>query len=287
MKQAGFTKAVYTYGGPAYVEGLHDGGYVIGNTGHGWEKSTGKPFKDILQTVFTAVKEHAQKEGWPPINYSLLDEPRMLEGTLANLELHKAYRRRGGHVHAGGFYSVNWNAKDPVGVAIQDIFKNMSWSGLNEHSQVDFDKAKEFGRDIHIYNNGNSRFSFGAYQWAEMHKGAKGRLEWHTLNLAGYQFFDLDGQEPDFGIINWGRNEIIPTVALARCGEGAADFRLAVTLWNAAEKKKGTPEAKAAQDYLEEISRTIGPGKHEAPAGFSDETFHNTCTDHLKKLSAK
>src|SRR5205823_2865269 len=91
LKQAGFTKAVYTYGGPAYVEGLHDGGYVIGATGHGWETKTGKPFKDVLQTVFSAVKEHAQKEGWPPINYSLLDEPRMPEGVKANLELHKAY----------------------------------------------------------------------------------------------------------------------------------------------------------------------------------------------------
>jgi hypothetical protein len=155
---------------------------------------------------------------------------------------------------------------------------------LNVHSQIDFDKAKELGRDVHLYNNGKSRFSFGAYQWAEMHKGAKGRLEWHTLNLAGYQFFDLDGQEPDYGFINWGRDEIIPTIGLARCGEGATDFRLAVTLWNAAEKKKGTPEAKAAQDYLEEVNKAIGAGKREAPAGFSDETFRSTCIEHLKKL---
>ena len=32
-------------------------------------------------------------------------------------------------------------------------------------------------------------------------------------------------------MINWGRNEIIPTLALARCREGADDFRFAVTLW--------------------------------------------------------
>ena len=204
LKEAGFTGPIYTYGGPAYVSGLHDG-YSIGATGHGWEKTTGKSFKELLQIVFTAYKEHAEKEGWPTIYYSLLDEPRVLDGAKANLELHQAYHDAIPWFHTGGFYSVNWEGKDEFSVAVQNIFKAMSWSGLNAQTQTDMDKAKEFGREIHLYNQSSTRFGFGAYQWAEMHKGVKGRLQWHTLNLAGYQFFDLDGQEPDFGVVNWGR----------------------------------------------------------------------------------
>jgi hypothetical protein len=285
LKQAGFTGPVYTYGGGGGVVGLHDG-YEIGATGHGWEKKTGKPFQQILQEVYAAVKEHGDKEGWPKINYSLLDEPRIIEGAKANLELHKAFHESAPAVYMGGFYSVDWKDKSPIHLAIQDIFKNMAWSGLNSHSQIDLDKAKEFGRDIHIYNQVCGRFGFGAYQWAEMHKGVKGRLQWHTLNLSGYQFFDLDGQEPDSGFINFGRNEIIPTLGLAQAAEGATDFRIAVTLWNAAEKHKGTPAATAAQAYLEEVNKQIAVGVRKAPDGFSSETFRNTCIEHLKKLLA-
>jgi hypothetical protein len=286
LKQAGFTKPVYTYGGGGGVAGLHDG-YEIGATGQGWEKKTGKPFGQILQFVYAAVKEHADKAGWPQVNYSLLDEPRVIEAARRNLDLHKAYHDGAPSVYMGGFYSVNWSDKNPFHTVVQDIFKNMAWSGLNVHEQADLDKAKELGRDIHIYNQGKSRFSFGAYQWAEMRKGVKGRLEWHTLNLAGYQFFDLDGQEPDFGFINWGRNEIIPTLALGQCAEGAADFRIAVTLWNLAEKKKDTSEGKAALEYLEGVNRLIGFGDRKTSQNFSNETFRNTCLEHLKKLLEK
>jgi len=286
-KQAGFSKPIYSYGGPGWVEGLHDT-YQIGETGHGWEKKTGKPFKELLKIVWTAVKEHAEKEGWPTILYGQLDEPRALEPAKANLEFHKAYHEAVPFVKIGGYYSVDWKTEDATGKTVQDIFKNMAWSGLNEHSQTDLDKAKEFGTEVHIYNQDLTRYSFGAYQWAEMRKGVKGRAQWHLLALSGYQFFDLDGREPDPGVINWGRNEILPTLYCARCCEGANDFRFAVTLWNLAEKKKGTPESKAAEDFLEEVNQKIGVNKREHPEGFmDDETFRNTCIEHLKKLMGK
>jgi hypothetical protein len=282
-REAGFTKAIIAYGGPGMVEGLQDG-YVVGENARGWEKKLGKPFGEILKTVWTAVKEHADKENWLPILYEMCDEPRVIEDARKLVEMMKLYRENAPWVKIGGSYSVKWN-EDPLEKEIQNIFKTLVWSALNEHNQTDLDKAKEFGRELHMYNQGHSRFSFGAYQWAQFHKGVKSRMEWHLLALHGYQFFDLDGREPDSAMINWGRNEVIPTIHLARCREGADDFRAAVTLWNLAQKDKESAAAKSAIAWLEDVSQKIKIGVRERPKDFmDDETFRNTCFEHIQKL---
>jgi len=285
-KECGFTKPVVAYGGPGMVQGLHDGN-VVGQTGHDWEKKTGKPFGELLKIVWSAVKEHAEKENWPNIYYELNDEPRVVERAREELALQKLYRENAPWVKIGGSYSLHWDKDDPLESTLQETFKTLAWSALNLHTQQHLDKAKVFGRELQIYNQGTSRYSFGAYQWAEFRKGVTGRMQWHLLALHGYQFFDLDGREPDTAMINWGRNEIIPTLRLARCREGADDFRFAVTLWNMA-RKKDTPEARAALAFLEDVSAKIGVGQNQRPKGFmDDETFRNTCGEHIKKLQAQ
>jgi hypothetical protein len=284
-KECGFEGEVQSYGGPAMVVGLHDG-YFIGNTGRKWEKDTGKPFTELLKIVWGEVKEHSEKAGWLPVAYNFCDEPRVVDTVNNLLELMKAYREAVPYVKIGGAYSVHWGDK-PLDKGIQEIFKTLAWSGLNSHSQKELDMAKERGSEIYIYNQGYDRYSFGMYQFAEMRKGVKGRQQWHTLCLHGFQFFDLDGREPDINMINWGRNGIIPTLALARCREGSDDLRFAVTLWNLAEKKKESAEGKAAIEFLDSINRKIGVAQRLRPEGMmDDETFRKTCVDHIKKLQA-
>jgi hypothetical protein len=36
---------------------------------------------------------------------------------------------------------------------------------------------------------------------ARLHKGIRGRMQWHLLALHGNQFFDLDGREPDTAML--------------------------------------------------------------------------------------
>ncbi|MBE7466841.1 MAG: hypothetical protein HS116_25505 [Planctomycetes bacterium] len=286
-KAEGFEKPVMAYGGPAMVRGLHDG-YVIGNTGREWEKKTGKPFHELLGIVYGAVHEHAKQAGWPEILIGLSDEPRTLDNAKAQLELYQAYAKGAPFVKFGGSYSVHWDKAGELDKVIQEHFKTLTWSALNSHTAQDFAKAKEFGREMYIYNQGLSRYSFGAYQWAEFRKGAKGRYQWHLLALHGYQYFDLDGREPDTSVINWGREEIYPTIHLPRCREGADDFRFAATLWNAAEKKKGSPEADAALKWLEDVSAQIPAAARNRPKGFmDDDAFRAACIEHLKKLGMK
>jgi len=282
-KAHGFTREFHAYGGPAMVEGLHDG-YTIGATGEKWAKQLGKPISEVLKIVWSAVKEHAEKEQWPPVALHMCDEPRVVEPAREHVELYKAYQAGAPWVKIGGSYSVHWGEAE-LDKAIQDIFKNLVFSALNLHTQKDMDAAKEFGRQIYIYNQGIDRFSFGAYQFAEMRKGVKGRVQWHLLALHGYQFFDLDGREPDFAMLNWGRKEIIPTIHFHRSREGADDFRFAVTLWNLAEKKKSAPEAQAVRKFLEEVNQKIGIGQRQAPKDWmGDEAFRATCIEHLRKL---
>jgi len=239
----------------------------------------------LLEIVWKAIYAHAKEARWLPIAYELTDEPRVYETCEKQLELMRLYREHVPFVDIGGSYSVDWVKTDPFDGAVRDIFKTLCWSSLNSHNQTDFDKTKELGKRLYIYNQGTTRYSFGAYQWSEFRKGARGRMQWHTLCLQGWQFFDLDGREPDTAFINWGRNEVIPTLKLARCREGADDFRFAATLWNLAEKNKDTPAGKAAQEWLDGLAKQIAPGQNKAPQGFlSDDAFRRGCAERIREL---
>jgi hypothetical protein len=283
LKEAGFSRTIDGYGGPG-LSGLHDG-YVIGETGRAWEKKTGKTMGELIKIVWTAIREHGEKEQWLPIRFCMTDEPRVLDQVAPQVELAKLYRENAPWVNIGGSYSVNWKGNDPFEQKVQELFATFKWNAMNLHGQIDIDKAKEFGSALYIYNQGRSRYSWGAYQWAEMHKGIKGRMQWHLLALHGYQFFDLDGREPDTAMINWGRKEIIPTLALVQAREGVDDFKYAVTLWNLATAKKGTEAGREAVEWLEKVSRDIGVDQNQRPAGFmGDEEFREGCIARIEKL---
>lgn len=281
-REEGFTGEVNAYGGPGMVSGLHDG-YTIGSTGRDWEKRTGKPFPELLKIVWGAVRDHAKQAGWPPVALGMTDEPRVIEVVREQLELMKLYREHVPWVKIGGSYSVKWN-EDPFEKGVQEIFKTLVWSALNEHGPADFEQARALGRELWIYNQGVDRFSFGAYQYGAWRRGVRGRMQWHTLALHGWQFFDLDGREPDTAMVNWGRGGLIPTLALARCREGADDFRFAATLWRLAQERKDA----AATAFLEDALKKLPPGRRERPEGFgSDDAFRAACADHLERIGGR
>ncbi len=283
-REAGFTRELNGYGGPGLVTGLHDF-HAVGEIGQSWEKKIGKPFGEILKIVWSAVRDHARENNWLPVAVSMIDEPRVLDQARANLELIKLYREHAPWVNVGGSYSVDWHKTDPFDTAVQDLFKAAKWSSLNLHSQTDLDKAREFGSEVQIYNQATTRYSFGAYQWAEMQKGVRSRMQWHLLALHGYQFFDLDGREPDTAMINWTSQGIVPHPALHRCREGADDLRYAVTLWNLAQKNKTTPAAQDAITWLGQVGQQIPLNARTRPEGFmDDETFRTTCIAKILRI---
>jgi hypothetical protein len=58
------------------------------------------------------------------------------------------------------------------------------------------------------------------------------------FNTIAYQFFDLDGREPDTAMICYGRHGLYTTIQFERCREGAQDFYLYNTLSKAVERTR-------------------------------------------------
>lgn len=278
LKRYGFTKAINGYGGLRFV-GLHDG-YQKGETGEKVEQESGLDFETAVLRAWEVVDEHARANDWPLIYYAMCDETRVRETAERELEfmriMQKVSERFPNTVRASGAYSVDFNTRptdeNDLKFWHQRFFQTLPVSSLNLHDQSVMDEARKLGREIHIYNQGTSRYSFGLYQWSEYQKGVTARWQWHLNILHGYQFFDLDGREPDTAMICYGRNGIYPTIAFERCREGAEDFYLCQTLANqiAANKGAGRKPAETAKGeaFLGGLTNSVAINQREAPEGF-------------------
>ena len=151
-------------------------------------------------------------------------------------------------------------------------------------------EAQRLGKEVQIYNQGTSRYSFGLYQWSEYRKGVRARWQWHLNILHGYQFFDLDGREPDTAMICYGRNGIYPTIEFERCRKGAEDFCLYQTLWNQVEDLRhsggNSPAADAARALLENAISGIRLDQSEPPPDFDADAFKAKVLSAIEKLQA-
>jgi hypothetical protein len=275
IRRQGFTAPIAGYGGLRF-EGV-DEGYVVGQTGRKMAQQANLPFDEALMKAWQAVDEHARKANWPTILYSMCDETRVREVAQQEVEymtaMAKVTKQFPKTVRTIGFYSVNFNNRsqnqDDMLYWHQAIFHALDISSLNGHDQSVVDEAAKTGKEIQLYNQGTSRYSFGPYQWSEYRKGVKARWQWHLNILHGYQFFDLDGREPDTAMICYGRNCIYPTIAFERCREGAEDFYLCQALWNLIEKGAGgDPARQKAKALLEEVASQAKSRQRQAPAGF-------------------
>ncbi|HUV38524.1 MAG TPA: hypothetical protein VMY39_02875, partial [Planctomycetota bacterium] len=193
-------------------------------------------------------------------------------------EASKRYPRT---VRTLGSYSVNFNTRpdDKSNMLYwhQRFFEALDVSSLNSHDPGVMAEAKRLGREIHIYNQGRDRYSFGLYQWSEFSKGVTARWQWHLNVLHGYQFFDLDGREPDPSMIVYTSKGIRPTIMFERCREGAEDFYLYQTLAHAIEanRKAGrkVAETDAADAMLKQLADSVAINQRRPPEGYDAHTI--------------
>jgi hypothetical protein len=91
----------------------------------------------------------------------------------------------------------------------------------------------------------------------------------------GYQFFDLDGREPDFAMICYGRERLYPTIQFERCREGAEDFYLHQTLANAIARKRAAgengPAVRAAAELLQAAADSVAINQRRPPDGYDPD----------------
>lgn len=190
-------------------------------------------------------------------------------------------------VCTSGSYSVNFKTRpddeDDMLLWHQRFFNALDISSLNSHDVSVMEEAEKLGKEVHIYNQGRTRYSFGLYQWSEFRKGVKARWQWHLNVLHGYQFFDLDGREPDTAMICYGRNTIYPTIHFERCREGAEDFYLYQTLWNLAMKNQDA-EGKKAMALLEDITDSLKLNQRRPPEGFKADAIKAEVIEAIQTL---
>ena len=224
---------------------LH-GWYEKGSRGRQTEQRSGLPFDEAIMRAFEALDKHARANDWPVLFYKMCDETRVrevAERQLAFMKLiDKVHKRFPKTIEPLGSYSVHFRTRPTDKSSMlywhQRFFENLAISNLSNHDETVLAEAKRLGRKVHIYNQGTSRWSFGMYQWSEYQKGVAARWQWHTNILHGYQFFDLDGREPDPAMILYGRERLYTTLRFERCREGAEDFYLYQTLHDLIEANK-------------------------------------------------
>jgi len=278
LRKHGFTGAICGYGGLRF-RGLHDR-YEKGKTGERVERQSGLPYEEALMRAWKAVDAHARANNWPTIYYAMCDETRVREVAERELAFMKmmakvsaTYPRT---IRTSGSYSVHFRSRpaSPNDMLFwhQRFFEALDISSLNLHDQTVMAEAKRLGKEIHIYNQGRSRYSFGLYQWSEFRKGVKARWQWHLNILHGYQFFDLDGREPDTAMVCYGRNATYPTIHFERCREGAEDFYLYNTLRKTLQAtRRGGPAVQAARRLLASHEESVRLNQRQPPPGYDPD----------------
>ncbi len=283
LRKYGFDRPLNAYGG-ARFRGL-SGGYEKGATGARVEKESGLAYPEALMRAWRAVDAHARAAQWPTILCAMCDETRVRDVAERELDFMQAMAKVSAAfpatLHTSGSYSVSFRQRieDPNDLLHwhQQFFETLDISSLNLHDETVLAEAKRLGKEVQIYNQGTSRYSFGLYQWSEFRKGVRARWQWHLNILHGYQFFDLDGREPDTGMICYGRNALYPTIQFERCREGAEDFYLYQTLWNRVEELRrggrNSPAADAAAALLENAVSEIHVDETEPPPDFDADAL--------------
>jgi hypothetical protein len=252
--------------------------------------------------AWQAVDAHARAAGWPTIWYAMCDETRVRDVAERELDFMRLMGRVSSAfpatVRTSGFYSVHFKARptdpaDPLGWH-QRFFAALDISGVNEHDETVLQEAAKLGKEVHLYNQGAGRYSFGLYQWSASRRGIKARTEWHLSALHGYQFFDLDGREPDVAMVCYGRDALYPTLTLERCRAGAQDFHLYHTLAQAVAAAKVEPagsgadaDRAAALAVAERLlaSLAVPLNQREPPADFRPDAVKDEILTALESLT--
>jgi len=263
----GFSGPYMNYGGGGIAGLFEPHGYVKGRTGERLERETGLPYEEVCRRVLEAYRAHAEEKRYLPVILGLVDETRVAEHAREQLELQKTLRKAAPWLAIGGSYSVSFaGPADELHRLLREMFATLRVNVLNVHDRSALEAAGRLGNELWIYNQGQSRYSFGFYQWSECAKGVKGRMEWHLFPLHGWQYFDLDGREPDTGVIAYhSKLGILPTVQLARAREGVEDMLYCQTLASFAAENPNHPAAAGARALLERLDSGIRLGERAQP----------------------
>ncbi len=220
----------------------------------------GVSYEQLIRSTFAQLREHSKAMGVPEMTYSLCDEPRT-EDQYRTLFAELAIWQQAAPWAMAGYISLTKEQLAKPDDPHRKIFDTLTVPIVNLHDAGVLEYARKQGKRVDIYNQGNSRFSFGLYQWREKLAGVGGRWQW-IMNIAhGDPYYDLDGREPDPCFVYFRTDGLAPAVRMAVAREGIDDLRYITTAIAMAKKAQaaGNAQAKAAaKSALARIDQAMG-----------------------------
>jgi hypothetical protein len=264
VKDLGF-RAVVSYGGGV-------SGFQAYYQDTGAMRAAGfDDYADFVKAVYSAVQEHADRQGWIPVYYNLGDEP-IGEALTRSAENAEAYRRafpQGPPLFTAASSFRGNNRADPH-FRLSRALHVANWNG---HDEDAVNLLHEAGSDWAFYNGGN-RWTFGDYLYkAAKQFDVKFRLSWHWNVVAGDPYYALDCREDDYAWCNASPDgRLIPAIPFEQLREGLDDYRRLLTAARLAKEHAGTPAAQTAEALIAKrlAAFRLGQRDHDSLFGPDD-----------------
>jgi hypothetical protein len=231
-----------------------------------------KDYPGFLKALYSAVQEHAERNGWIPVYFNIGDEPvgdELIRAAVNAEAYRRAFPKGPPHFTAASSFA---------GIDRQDphfrLSKALHVADWNDHDEVSVNLIHQVGGDWAFYNGGN-RWTYGIYMYkAAKQFGMKFRLSWHWNVVAGNPYYALDCREDDYAWCNASPDgRLIPSVEFERIREGLDDDRRLLTLSRLASENPGKPAAKAARERIEQRMAAFHLGERDHDALFPPEDW--------------
>ncbi|MFT7514960.1 MAG: hypothetical protein ACI9QL_004185, partial [Candidatus Omnitrophota bacterium] len=276
----GMDREVMDYNGPITLDGVsyHNAFAYFKEKGH-W---AGLEPLEAGKRTFDAIKKHADEAGWPSFTYNMVDEPLSKENSRATLGNVKFMRQIAPWMKLIGYYSFNFK-NDPLGN--DALFRELDGTVCKTYNPAIMAYAAEHDKSLYLYSLGRSRYTFGPYLFRHRLAGVKGYVQWHSYIVHGYQFFDLDGREPDDGVIVYRTEGVRPTLDLEHIRMGINDYRYMLTLEDYAKRAramgKGVELADQADQLVRAVTDKIGVNERGRPGWLNLDDFRLDVTKQI------
>jgi hypothetical protein len=209
-----------------------------------------RDYARFIRAIYSAIQQHASRNGWIPVYYNLCDEP-IGEALVKSAENAEAYQRAfpKGPPYFTGASSFTGKDRSNPAFRLSRALSVVSW---NDHDEDGVNLLRSAGGDWAFYN-GASRWTYGTYMYKAAHQFAmKFRIAWHWNIVAGDPYYGLDCREDDYAWCNASPDGmLIPSVFFERLREGLDDYRRLLTL---ARLARQAPDSAAAKPALELIA---------------------------------